>query len=321
MELLNSTENPIDYQINALNQRVAKHRLNEWIPDDGQHWLWSTGGQLLAEFNADGDIIRRFIYATRSHVPDMMYAEVNGTWILYRFITDWRGSVRLVVNAWNGDVAQRIAYTPFGRVLEDSNPGFQPFGFAGGLYDNETGLVRFGARDYNPLIGRWTSKDPILFGGGDTNLYRYVGNDPVNFIDPSGLASFMANQVPFYPAGGGGARGMSARGTTIGGGYGGLAGRGSTSAIAIGGALTISSIASVNSDLAPDYIASLDGGVCEVPDIPNYTNPDIAPPGFVDRVNPKANYPFPQGGYVRPDLDHNPPIGPHWGWQDPFGGE
>src|SRR5690554_2900080 len=198
MELLNSTENPIDYQINALDQRVAKHRLNEWIPDDGQHWLWSTDGQLLAEFDAAGDIIRRFIYATRSHVPDMMYAEVNGTWILYRFITDWRGSVRQVVNAWNGDVAQRIAYTPFGRVLEDTQPGFQPFGFAGGLYDHETGLVRFGVRDYNPLIGRWTSKDPILFGGGDTNLYRYVGNDPVNFIDPSGLERLYIIYWHFY---------------------------------------------------------------------------------------------------------------------------
>ncbi len=68
----------------------------------------------------------------------------------------------------------------------DTNPGFQPFGFAGGLYDPDTGLVRFGARDYDPATGRWTAKDPILFGGGDANLYAYVGNDPVNFIDPSG---------------------------------------------------------------------------------------------------------------------------------------
>src|SRR5690554_7837672 len=118
MELLNSTENPIDYQINALDQRVAKHRLNEWIPDDGQHWLWSTDGQLLAEFDADGDIIRHFIYATRSHVPDMMYANVNGAWGLYRFMTDWRGSVRLVVNVDTGAIVHRLDYTPFGRVLE-----------------------------------------------------------------------------------------------------------------------------------------------------------------------------------------------------------
>jgi uncharacterized protein RhaS with RHS repeats len=46
--------------------------------------------------------------------------------------------------------------------------------------------VRFGARDYDPEIGRWTAKDPILFDGGDTNLYGYVVNDPVNLVDPSG---------------------------------------------------------------------------------------------------------------------------------------
>ena len=62
-----------------------------------------------------------------------------------------------------------------------------PFGFAGGLYDPDTGLVRFGARDYDPFTGRWTSKDPILFAGAQANLYVYVGNDPVNSLDPSGL--------------------------------------------------------------------------------------------------------------------------------------
>jgi len=47
-----------------------------------------------------------------------------------------------------------MIYAPFGRVLEDSNPGFQPFGFAGGLYDHQTGLVRFGARDLRPEVRR-----------------------------------------------------------------------------------------------------------------------------------------------------------------------
>jgi len=47
--------------------------------------------------------------------------------------------------------------------------------------------VRFGARDYDPETGRWTSKDPILFDGGDTNLYGYVANDPINGFDPTGL--------------------------------------------------------------------------------------------------------------------------------------
>jgi RHS repeat-associated protein len=70
-------------------------------------------------------------------------------------------------------------------VVFDSNPGFQPFGYAGGIYDDATGLVRLGARDYGGETGRWLSKDPIGFGGG-LNLYVYADNDPINFIDLSG---------------------------------------------------------------------------------------------------------------------------------------
>ncbi len=74
-----------------------------------------------------------------------------------------------------------------GKVIADTNQGFQPFGFAGGLYDPDTKLVRFGAREYYSEIGRWIAKDSILFTGGDTNLYGYVLNGPVNFTDASGL--------------------------------------------------------------------------------------------------------------------------------------
>ena len=87
----------------------------------------------------------------------------------------------------NSDIAQQLDYDAWGKVISDSNPGFQPFGFAGGLYDSATGLTRFGARDYDAETGRWTAKDPILFAGGDVSLYGYVSGDPVNGVDPYGL--------------------------------------------------------------------------------------------------------------------------------------
>ena len=106
-------------------------------------------------------------------------------------MTDHLGSLRLVVNAATGAVVQRMNHDEFGNVtLDFVASGFMgiPFGFAGGLYDADTGLVRFGARDYDPETGRWTTKDPIGFAGG-ANLYGYAGADPTNFLDPRGLES------------------------------------------------------------------------------------------------------------------------------------
>jgi hypothetical protein len=48
-------------------------------------------------------------------------------------------------------------------------------------------LVRFGVRDYDASVGRWTSKDPLLFAGGQSNLYVYVNGDPINHYDVSGM--------------------------------------------------------------------------------------------------------------------------------------
>lgn len=55
------------------------------------------------------------------------------------------------------------------------------------------------ARHYDPETGRWTSKDPILFAGGDTNLFGHVANDPVNFVDPLGLYQVCTRPVNGLP--------------------------------------------------------------------------------------------------------------------------
>ena len=86
------------------------------------------------------------------------------------------------------NVVKRIDYDSYGNIIGDTIQAFKiPFGFAGGLHDRDTGLVRFGFRDYDPDVGRWTAKDPIFFAGNDTDLYGYVLNDPVNFVDPLGM--------------------------------------------------------------------------------------------------------------------------------------
>jgi len=126
--------------------------------------------------------VQRFEYAN-GRMPVAM-VDKNGT--KYYLHYDQVGSLRAVSNE-NGDVVKEIVYDTFGNIISDSNETLKiPFGFAGGLYNRDTKLIHFGFREYDPFTGRWTAKDPILFAGGDTNLYGYVLGDPVNGIDPEG---------------------------------------------------------------------------------------------------------------------------------------
>ncbi len=87
-----------------------------------------------------------------------------------------------------GTIVKRVERDTWGRVVSDSAGGFGlPVGYAGGIADPVTGLVRFGMRDYDPAAGRWTARDPAFFEGSPINLYAYVGNDPASLRDPSGL--------------------------------------------------------------------------------------------------------------------------------------
>ena len=106
----------------------------------------------------------------------------------------------MVVDA-SGAVVKRLAYDAYG-VETDLDPGFfLPIGYAGGLRDPVTRLVRFGLRDYEPASGRFTARDPAGFEGSSRNLYAYANNSPVSFRDLDGRLSVGASA---YAGGGGG---------------------------------------------------------------------------------------------------------------------
>jgi len=178
----------IDYLHDPLGRRIAK-------VVDGiitEKYLWQGLTSLLAVYDGSDNLLRRFEYAD-ARMPVAMTSAGSTYYITY----DQVGSLRIITDA-SGNVLKRVDYDSFGNIIDDSNPDFTvPFGFAGGLHDRDTGFVRFGKRDYDPDIGRWTAKDPIRFWGGDTDLYGYCLNNPVNFIDSNGLDLWFE---PFDPA-------------------------------------------------------------------------------------------------------------------------
>ena len=169
-----SNNTTIDYLIDGRHRRIGK-KVNGQLK---QGFLYQDQLNPVAELDQNGDVVSLFIYAEKINVPSYMVKNDR----TYRIISNHLGSPVLVMDVETGNIEQKITYNEFGQILTDSNLGFQPFGFAGGIYDRDTKLTRFGARDYDAYVGRWTAKDPIGFDDG-TNLYAYVHNDPVNFLD------------------------------------------------------------------------------------------------------------------------------------------
>lgn len=96
-------------------------------------------------------------------------------------------SVRVLATP-EGKLVKYVEYDCFGNVTRDTRPELRlPLGFACGLNDRSTGFIRFGFRDYHPLLGRFTTKDPVGYTGGDNDLWDYCVDDPVSCIDPLGL--------------------------------------------------------------------------------------------------------------------------------------
>ncbi|MFV3409683.1 RHS repeat domain-containing protein [Bdellovibrio bacteriovorus] len=181
----------VRYQSDSIGRPVVKIK-------DGviqSRYLYDGQLRIISMYNEATRVSKEFAHGGRVNTP--VYMSSAGK--IYKYIVDHLGSPRLLVDVSSGKIVQEIEYDVWGKEIKNTNREFQPYGYAGGIYDVDTRLVRFGARDYDPDIGRWISKDPILFNGGDTNLYGYVQNDPINWIDPDGEMKLPADPSGLPP--------------------------------------------------------------------------------------------------------------------------
>ncbi len=105
-----------------------------------QGFLYENQLEPVAELDGSGTLVSRFVYCGCGAGNIPQYLVKGGA--TYRIISDHLGSPRLVIDVTSGAVMQRMDYDEFGTVILDTNPGFQPFGFAGGIYDRDTVLAR-----------------------------------------------------------------------------------------------------------------------------------------------------------------------------------
>jgi RHS repeat-associated protein len=171
----------IEYITDGKRRRIGK-MVNGVLT---KQWLYRDQLKPVAELDGAGNLIAEFIFGTKANVPDLV---IRGG-VTYRLVSDQLGSAVMAINTANSaDVPFQATYAAFGeRTLVAGIGDWTPFGFAGGHFDSDTKLTRFGARDYDSITGRWSKKDPIGFSGRESNLYNYVHGSPLDRTDIWGL--------------------------------------------------------------------------------------------------------------------------------------
>jgi len=185
----------VQYGVNALGQRVSKT-----AGGSTSLFVYDEAGHLIGEYDGSGQRIQEHLW-----LGDLPVAMVDANGDLFPVLSDHLNTPRQIIDSQNQLRWRWDNSDPFGNNAPDSNPqGLGNFTynlrFPGQYFDQETGLHYNYRRDgYMPKDGRYTQSDPIGLAGG-LNMYAYVGNNPLSFIDQLGLdrLSFDGSQLTHY---------------------------------------------------------------------------------------------------------------------------
>jgi RHS repeat-associated protein len=181
------------YAYDALDRRIAKtvDGVTEAFIYDPWSATSTTANDAVLDFTG-GTLTRRWLHGPQTDEPLAyeLYTSTTtpGTGTARDLHADRLGNILRVVDPATGTVAVGYDYDSF-CTRTQTGALDQRYGFTGREHDAESGLIYFRARHYDAGTGTFLQRDPIGFASGDLNLYAYVWNDPLNYKDPSGLAT------------------------------------------------------------------------------------------------------------------------------------
>jgi RHS repeat-associated protein len=161
---------------------VTKYALDGWDPA----LKGSTGNSnwnVWADLTSSNTIQTRYLWGDQ---VNELFARIGSTGTAAFLLTDHLESIVGVTNA-SGTLEDVITYDAYGNFTESNSGVVGSYTYAGMEFDSTTQLYYSRARYYDATTGRWISQDPLGFDAGDSNLYRYVNNQPTRGTDPSGL--------------------------------------------------------------------------------------------------------------------------------------
>jgi RHS repeat-associated protein len=183
-----------DWQGRRISKTVSNFSGSAWSKVLDEKYL-SDGWNQLESLNASNSaVVRAFLWGSdlsgsmqgAGGVGGLLAVNAKGASVTFA-VFDGNGNVTALINAADGNTLANYEYGPFGQAIRASGTAakFNPFRFSTKFQDDETDVLYFGYRYYDPSTGRWPSRDPIAEDGG-LNLYGFTSNDPVNTIDPFG---------------------------------------------------------------------------------------------------------------------------------------